>query len=422
MKQKLFFFFILYCNTLSFAQTDIVPFSHFMKDTTQGYSIRISGNYFFTSDAITNGFATDYFNGKILTDDMKDGVSENLSAKNIFAAEANWEASLTFHPDTNNRKVEAIVGYRSRSHSDARFPEDFFNLFFRGNKMFGGKTADLTDFFFQQYSYRQVFFGIGNEFTLSKNKKIYAGTEIAINQGIKFLKVDVGNTKLYTDPGGEFIDADLHASIYTDDSAAQHPSRLDGTGYSANLYFEYETERSLISISAENFGNIHWNKWSTKVSIDSLFHFDGIDVRDIFEIGDSIQVKDISLDSTYYMNFIRNKSEQRITTKLPMKISGSYTYFTAGHKISTTIGVDLLLNTYSSIRYILGVGYKFNRSNFVGITLVKGGYTDFHAGINYVHLFPWRMKLELGSNYIYPMITYKTGKSQGAYLSLSKSF
>ena len=393
-----------------------------MKDSLQNFLFTLRGNYFFSSGVITNEFATDYYRGKFLSVDIKDGVSDNLTSINSFAGEANWEASLTFHPDTNNRKVEAFIAYRNRSYSGAKFSEDFFNLFFRGNKMFAGKTADLSDFAFQQYSYRQIVFGIGNHFSLSENKKLYLGADIAINQGIKFLRINGGHSTLYTDPGGEYIDADLHATILTDDSAAQHPSRLDGSGYSGDIYIEYETENSLLSFSAENFGSIQWNKWSTKVSLDSTFHFEGIDVKDIFEIGDSIKVTGVALDSVFYINYVRNKSEQRVTTRLPMKISGSYTLLLNEINVSTTFGIDVLLNTYSSVRYFGGINYKLNRANRVGIILASGGYTAFQAGLSFIHFFPWRLKLELGSNSIYPMITYKSGKSQGAYLSLSKSF
>ena len=105
-----------------------------------------------------------------------------------------------------------------------------------------------------------------------------------------------------------------------------------------------------------------------------------------------------------------------------MKVSASWTLFFNAHKIAATFGADLLVNTYASIRYFAGINYKINRSNSLGVMIASGGYTDFHAGLNFTHLFPRHMKLELGSNYIYPMITYKSGKSQGAYLSLSKSF
>jgi hypothetical protein len=396
--------------------------SHFMKDTSESFLFTLRANYFFASDAITNRFAGNYFLGKFLDNNLKDDVSKNLSSQNLFAGEANWEASLTFHPDTNDRKAEAFIAFRSHQHSDARFSRDLFELFFRGNKTFAGKTADLGDFFFQSYSYRQFVFGIGNAFTLSKSERLYIGADIAINQGIKFLKVEGRSSSLYTDPDGEYIDADLHATILTDDSAAQHPSKLDGTGYSGDIYLEYETENSALAFSAENFGSIHWNKWSTQVSLDSTFRFEGVDVRDLFEIGDSIKVIDGALDSVFYKNYISNRSEQRVITQLPMKISGSYTVFFHEKKLAATLGIDALLHTYSTMRYYLGVNCWLNRSNRIGLLAASGGYTNFHGGLSYLHVFPWHLQLEAACNYLYPILSAENGKSQGAYLSLSKSF
>ena len=396
--------------------------SHFMKDTLHGYVLNLKGNYFFSSDAITNGFASDYYFGKFLTEDLKNDVSGNLSAVNLFAGELNWEASLIFHPDTTNRKVEAFISYRNRSYASSRFSNDFFELFFRGNKMFAGKTADLGDFFFQQFKYHQFVFGIGNEFNIGPGQRLFVGADIAINQGIRFLKVIGKQSDLYTDPGAEFVDADLQLNIFTDDSAAQHPSKLDGTGYSGDFYLEYETEKNLLSFSVENAGSIHWNKWSTEVAIDTSFHFEGIDVRDLFDIGDSIQVNNGALDSSFYQNFVQNRTEHRIITKLPMKISGAYTVFLLEHKYSVTAGIDVLLNTYSSMRFFGEVKYMLNRSTKIGLVIASGGYTPLCGGLNITHQFPRNYKIGIGSNYVYPMISYKQGKSQGAYLSLSKSF
>ena len=90
--------------------------------------------------------------------------------------------------------------------------------------------------------------------------------------------------------------------------------------------------------------------------------------------------------------------------------------------LAATAGIDVLLHTNARNRYFAGVSYKLSRTNQLGVNMATGGYTDFHMGLGYTHWFPWNVKLEFGSHYLYPMITYKSGKSQGAYLSLSKSF
>jgi len=405
-----------------YGQTDLETSSHFMKDSMHTVLFNLRGNYFFGSDAITNEFASHYYLGKFIDEELKDNVTKNLSTMNRFGGQASWDASLTFHPDTSNNKVEAYIAFRTRLHSSATFSKDFFELFFRGNKMYAGETADLSNFSFQNYKYHQFVFGIGNEFRISDNGKLYLGADLAINRGIEFLDVTTENAVLYTAEDGEYIYADLHAKIYTDDSTEQHPSKLDGSGYSGDFYLEYESENSLLSFSVENYGSIQWNKWSTIVTLDSSFSFEGIEVKDLFDIGDSIRITGANLDSTYYQNFVNNKKEGRVTTMLPMKVSGFYTFYFNNRNVSATAGIDALLNTNAKNRYYAGVAWKINRSNKIGVNMATGGYTSFHMGLGITHWFPWNVKLEVGSHYLYPMITYKTGKSQGAYLSLSKSF
>ena len=107
---------------------------------------------------------------------------------------------------------------------------------------------------------------------------------------------------------------------------------------------------------------------------------------------------------------------------LPMKISGFYTHYFLERNLSATLGIDVLLNTNAKNRYYAGLAYKLSRTNQLGLNMATGGYTDLHLGLGYTHWFPWNIMVSVGSHYLYPMITYKTGKSQGAYLSLSKSF
>jgi hypothetical protein len=403
-------------------QTDLETSTHFMKDSMHSVLINIRGNYFFASDAITNEFASHYYLGKFIDEELKDNVTKNLSSMNKFGGQALWDVSATFHPDTGNHKVEAYVAFRNRVHTSARFPKDLFEVFFRGNKMFAGQTADLSDFSFQKFTYRQFVFGLGNEFRISDESKLYLGANLAINLGIEFLDVRTDHASLYTASDGEFLYADFHATIQTDDSAGQHPSKLDGSGYSGDFYLEYETEKSLLSFSVENYGSIVWNKWSTTITLDTSFNFEGIDVKDLFDFEDSIRITGADLDSIYYQNFVQDRKEERITTMLPMKISGMYTHYFNNRTLAATVGADVLLHTNAENRYYAGVSYKISRTNQLGLNVATGGYTSFHMGLGYTHWFPWDVKFEIGSHYLYPMITYKTGKSQGAYLSLSKSF
>src|SRR6185436_5515205 len=141
--------------------------------------------------------------------------------------------------------------------------------------------------------------------------------------------------------------------------------------------------------SVENYGSIQWNKRSTSITIDSSFSFEGIEVKDLFDIVDSVRLKGVNLDSMLYDNYVHDKEEGRVTTLLPMKVSGLYTLYFNNHNISATVGMDVLLHANAQNRYYAGATYKINRSNQLGVTVATGGYTSFHAGLGYTHWFPW---------------------------------
>jgi hypothetical protein len=107
---------------------------------------------------------------------------------------------------------------------------------------------------------------------------------------------------------------------------------------------------------------------------------------------------------------------------LPGKVSAVYSRNLMDKRLAARVGIDWLFNTTADLRYHLGADYTLNKSNRIGIVIAYGGFTALHGGLNYVHLFPKKFRLELGSNYLFSMINYKKGLAQGGYLAISKGF
>ena len=93
-----------------------------------------------------------------ITNEMKDAVSSKLKSKNQFGAGFRYEFSYRHRPDSMFGLENSYyqVGFRDIYHLDSRFNKDVFELYFRGNKNFAGKSADLGNFEFKQLFYQQL--------------------------------------------------------------------------------------------------------------------------------------------------------------------------------------------------------------------------------------------------------------------------
>jgi hypothetical protein len=403
------------------AQSDFNLADEFMLDTNASSKLILHSGYFFSSNAMTNEMAGKYAVNSFITDEVKDGVSKNLESKNRFGAGYDANLFFVFHPDSLKKNFSAFVGVRIRNHIDSRFPKDLFEMFFRGNKGFADKTADFSDFELQSYQYKQFSVGLANAYPLHSGK-LYLGAGINITGGRRFTRIQSEHSTLYTQPEGEYLDADFDILYQRDDSAAAKLLPTEGKGIAIDFFAEYETHsNNKIFIGVENFGNIFWNRYSTNLHIDSAFRFEGIDVSDLFNFNDSLR-STISIDSTYYQNFLTNRVKERITTKLPATFTAAFTHPFLQTRYNVTIGASYLAFANAMVRYFVTGQYKMNAKNEFLLTLAYGGYDGFNVGLKYERQFSHGFSVEVGSDYLSSMILLNKGHSQGAFVSLAKKF
>ena len=225
----------------------------------------------------------------------------------------------------------------------------------------------------------------------------------------------------------------------SDTSIKKNWYSFSGVGGSADLFFEspYKSKigsKSVLTISANNIGFIHWLDKSPQYNSDSLIKFDGYHINNILDLKDSTLQK-INSDSTL-RNLTHARTEE-FNTAIPTNlIIINKIYF--GKKM-------FALST--GFRYIFSANYKpyvfvepeFNfmlgkneRLDKLGNPITKnrlsisihigyGGYAYLNAGLSLAYNTKgWFIKL--GSNalqgYFAPEIAY----GQGLFFSLARKF
>lgn len=393
----------------------------FLNDSTAVNIFTFQGGYEFGSNSISNDLAKTYFVNGFISDPMKDVVSKKLCHTNRFGVDVT--ANFQFQHRTDSlfglKNSYYKIGFSDIFHLDSKFSKDAFELFFRGNKEYAGKTADLNDFELTQLRYQQINFSYGHQFYQGHDLMEWSAG-LNLNKGQQLLSIVAPLASIYTDVYGEFLDLNAKMEIHSSDSSKTKFDAFNGFGPSINMAFKWtDYKKRELKLSVENFGFINWNENSTSVSTDTSFRFEGVDVSDLFEFKDSV-LQTINLDSTLVQPYLTNRNRQSYVTLLPALMKLSYTIPLENYHLRIETAIQHLAFANALPMIYQNYVYRVNRHHAVGLKVSYGGYSGFHAGINYQWNFNSWM-LQLRSDQLDGFLM-KNGTAQGAFVSLSKYF
>jgi hypothetical protein len=382
-----------------------------------------SADYLFASDAITNQFAQTYYQKGFISNSLKDEVSGNLFGRNRFGGAFNTGITVAQKLDTlfGTAGGSSYINLSHRVHLHSKFRDDLFEIFFRGNKMYKDEIAELGPFEFSTFTYQQLTYGIEKQKT-SGNKKLIWNAGLSLNIGQKLNDFHSDHASLYTSRDGSFLDIEMDLRIRQNDSSQNDLGSFNGFGFSGSgsLIIKDENQNAW-SFSAQNLGYIFWTKESAEIPVDSSFRFEGIEVDDLFDFGDSIDGR-ITNDSTYVQEFLSRREKKSFTTMLPFRLKASYSGQLRPGKVILQIGAETYLFNGSSLRGFSNLRYNFKSRHQLVLHVSYGGYTFWNLGLAY-HLQAGKSWIiDIGSDHLSSMINKENGLSQGAFVSLSKYF
>ncbi len=390
-------------------------------DSTTLNSISISSEYFFGSNSLTDDLVSTYFKRGFISNEMKDVVSKNLSNSNRFGVGFNYALSFRHKTDSlfGLRHSYYQIGFRDVYHIDSKFSKDMFELYFRGNKNYAGKTASLNDFEFNQIFYQQLSFMFGHTFKNGLNKYEFT-TGISFNKGYELLLIQAPTAGIFTQESGEYLDLNANLSIQKNDSAKDGKLAFNGFGGSIDFSFKWtDRKKRDLEFSMTNLGFIGWNKKTTSIEADTSFRFEGVDITQLFDFTDSVS-STINFDSTLVEPYLTSRSKKAHSTSLPALVKLTYTIPIDKYHIRMETGIGNLFFTKSLPIIWQNYQYKLNQSHSFGLKLSYGGYSGFNIGLNYeLKLSGW--KFQLRSDQVNGLLL-KNGTAQGAFVSLAKYF
>lgn len=405
----IFFSLITFC---SFAQLRHPIHSN----DKSGYSIGTYGRYQVATNAISSELIWQAFQGKALQRSTRDAVSNRLSEYNSVGVDLDYGLYACFIPDSN--KFGWYLNIADRTHANAKYPRDLFNLIMFGNADFAGKTADLSDIKAQFFTYKQYEVGLLKSVD-SESGKWQMGVGVSLLTGNRNLNIDMASASLFTHEDGEFVDAALQGEIQSSSLTSFQYFDANGLGMSTSLSVAYENETFGLRLDADDLGFIRWSQQLQRTVIDTSFRFEGAELN-LFS-NDGASFGQISADSAF--NGIATTSEANAySTVLPGRIRLEGHYQLNEKKLRLYAGLQYRIAArYLPYGYV-GVSSPLPHGFYLDGRFAYGGFGSWHLGFEVRKMFSDVIQIRLGTNnlegYVLPMF----GTSQSLYVGLSGHF
>lgn len=412
MKKSLTLFFIFYVGIANAQFTNPV-----YSDWTTGYAIGVHGRYQIATNAISSNFHWNAYQGKQLSRNLREQASNGLNANNSIGADIDFGLFAKHIPDSA-KGLGWFINIADRSHANAKYPKDLFDLTMFGNAMFAGETANLNNININLLTYKQYEVGLLKQID-KDNGQWNLGVALSLLTGNRALAIDIPNANLYTQAEGEYLEGEIHGTVSMASLKSTQYFDANGVGFSAALHVAYQAEKFGISFEADDLGLVSWSKKLRTIALDSLFVFEGMEVN-LFS-ADGNPFSSINLD-TIVNGFATESVRKKFSSTVPgrLRIQGYYNLNTSDWKLYAGLQYRIA-SSYLPYGYI-GTSSPLPSGFYIDGRFAYGGFGSWHVGLEVKKRFKEVFEIRLGTNnlegYVLPMV----GTSQSAYIGLTAFF
>lgn len=382
-----------------------------------GYSVGAYGRYQISSNAITSDLLWKTYQGKSLDRKIREKVSGMHGNLNRVGAELDYGIFAKHIADSTNG-IGWFVHVANRSHLNAKYPKELFDLASFGNAQYAGKNISLAPVEFNLLSYSQFELGLLKTFKRDKGSWNF-GLGLSFLTGKQNLNIKISQADLYTNPDGEYLQGEVHGEIRSSAMGGHQYFDANGLGFSGSLHLDYQTKKFGVMFQMEDIGLISWSKDINATDLDSAFVFEGVEI-DLFASGGPA-FSSIDLD-TILDGLMTKRTLRSYSTILPasFRLEGNYVLNEKNWKLYA--GVHYRISpSYFPYIYV-GTESPLGKGFFIDGRFAYGGFGSWNLGLELRKRFSNVFDIRLGTNnlegYVLPMV----GTSQSAYIGLTGLF
>lgn len=383
-------------------------------------NIELLGAGFLNSNTITNNFVWAFYKGKFIDDVLKENAAQKILTSNRLGGAS--KLGFTYSSvgrDLKSRPARFSFSFFDRQHLDMKFSDDLFYTYFYGNKIFAGETAMLGNFSLNLLRYQQFCFGW--DWKGDAEHGSY-GVAFSVLSGEENIFLHAGKANMFTEQNGRDIDLDAEITMQRSDTSRKKFFAQNGMGLSTDFYYELPyivwRKPGKITFEVNDLGLIRWSSNSMHYSADSSYHYEGIEVDDLFNI-DSNSTQ-LHIDSVIDKNTKFEKGQY--TTNIPFTLD-IHTKSYYGKKLAFEKGITFWFQTSAKPYYYAKLHFILGRKKSADVAFIAGygGYGRFNSGLEVNVDFAEHYSLHLIDNYLFSGIA-QSPYGMGLYLKLVRRF
>ena len=163
---------------------------------------------------------------------------------------------------------------------------------------------------------------------------------------------------------------------------------------------------------------MQWNSKTSLVSVDTNYHYDGINVNDLFNFSDSVFTNTSLSDSAQSEQFLSHRKKQSYSIVLPARAALEMTYVLNDSTLSLTLRDEIMsgdaFRNFTALRF----GWKATHKIILSVETSYGGYGNLNAGLIGTFLVKKNYSLTIGSHAVNGFIVPSQSTSQGAFVEV----
>lgn len=405
-------FFFSLCP--GWAQDSIIPTEKFAQ------TIEFNGLGYINSTTLHNDFVRSFYYGRFIDEDTKFIATRKMEESNLIGGMTRIGFTYTIHSLQIKNAPVLSFSLLDRSHLDVKFSDDLFNVLFYGNKSYAGQTAQMGDFALNYLRYQQLRFGWSRNGNATHGGY---GFGISLLSGEQNRSAKMSVADLYTAADGTFLDLQVAMEIDRSDTTHTGYFAQNGMGFSTDLFYEMPytcwNRPGKIRFDVKDLGFIQWNSNSMHHSVDSSYHYEGMEVNDLFNMDSTVFPSSIENVIDRNTSFSRRKYARAIPGALDIHTKSFY-----GKQLAFEKGITWRFNTNAKMYYYAKFHFLMGRNKNIDIAYVLGygGYGRFNSGLDLSADIGKHYSFQFMNYYLFSDVTAQSTIGMGVFMKLLRKF
>jgi len=360
--------------------------------------------------------------GGFIDQPMKTAIEGNLGGRNRIGLDLGTELFFTKLNDSLFGRDDwgYYVGASYRMMGDVGMSSDAMRLLLNGNGPYRGETLDLTGTRGDFSTFQKIQFGFIKTWRPKRENGWHhqLGFSISYVNGNINRAFDLGESSLYTDPDGQYLDMQVRDMQFSSSDPDRNSFFFpNGTGAATSLFYEMGNSRHTFSVALNDLGFIGWNDLSPQTRVLGDFRWEGFVIPNLANIGENF-FEDYG-DSLRATHLLEEANVAR-TTLMPFQVSLGYAYRIPSWSFIAGVDWRPLRNHFPAAR--AAVVFQGVRWFQPALTGGYGGYARWNAGVDLAFLLRKSWVFGIQTAQIAGWFPNAFGSAWQAGFRMSKSF